>query len=342
MGRHVEDIHRPMFRLVDAVTLVGVIGVLSGLLLPTVTSCGESARRAQCQNNLKNIVLAADQFRTTKGVYPPARIDRPVEPTTAGDANVSSIPCQLLRDLDEAAIYNALNFDVPMGPSCGVPAQNTTVASTRIGILVCPTDPYHFPDPYAGLNYRANVGLGDLGDARGVLTRPQGPPPGTRGAFDESRSVAASEFTDGLSNTVAFAEKLCGGGQEPFDASRDWVPAGAADPGLDADDWVRICSRLPQSAAAMGRTDSGRCWLFPGSLYSTFRGALTPNSPIPDCGSDALDGVGAFAPRSLHPGVVNVGWADGSVRAVRSNIDPRAWRMLLTRAGGETGDPDVY
>ena len=40
-------------------------------------------------------------------------------------------------------------------------------------------------------------------------------------------------------------------------------------------------------------------------------------------------------PSSAHPGVVNHGLADGSVRCVDENIDPTLYMHLITRAGGE-------
>jgi prepilin-type processing-associated H-X9-DG protein len=39
--------------------------------------------------------------------------------------------------------------------------------------------------------------------------------------------------------------------------------------------------------------------------------------------------------RSQHPGGVNVGLADGSVRFLKETIDQRVWWALSTRAGGE-------
>lgn len=61
-------------------------------------------------------------------------------------------------------------------------------------------------------------------------------------------------------------------------------------------------------------------------------GRFTPNSPIPDLttGSARL-----CAARSRHPGGVNVGLCDGSVRFVGKTVERAAWHALWTRAGGE-------
>jgi prepilin-type processing-associated H-X9-DG protein len=45
---------------------------------------------------------------------------------------------------------------------------------------------------------------------------------------------------------------------------------------------------------------------------------------------------------SLHPGGVNVAFADGSVHFIKSSISLQAWWGLGTRAGGEVIGSDQY
>jgi len=40
-------------------------------------------------------------------------------------------------------------------------------------------------------------------------------------------------------------------------------------------------------------------------------------------------------PSSFHPGGVNVGFLDGSVRFVKDGVNPQTWWAIATRAGGE-------
>ena len=51
---------------------------------------------------------------------------------------------------------------------------------------------------------------------------------------------------------------------------------------------------------------------------------------------------GAFTTRSYHPGGVNVGFADGSVRFIKNSVDGQAWRALGTVQGGEVIGGDAY
>ena len=96
-------------RLVELLVTISIIGVLVGLLLPAVQAARESGRRTQCQNNMKQIGLAFEQFHLHMKKYPPGTLQSKQDGDPTGVAGFGWAP-QMLPYLQQEALYNFLGL----------------------------------------------------------------------------------------------------------------------------------------------------------------------------------------------------------------------------------------
>lgn len=105
-----------------------------------------------------------------------------------------------------------------------------------------------------------------------------------------------------------------------------------------ADQLITAC-RLAARSNGRSFVDGGRWWFWSGRERTLYNHAQAPNGRVPDCLFwSMISSAGMATARSLHPGGVNVGLGDGSVRFVKDSIVPSVWRAIGTRNGGELVD----
>jgi prepilin-type N-terminal cleavage/methylation domain-containing protein/prepilin-type processing-associated H-X9-DG protein len=353
---------RRAFTLIELLVVIAIIAVLIALLLPAVQAAREAARRAQCTNNLKQLGIALHNYESAVGSLPFGQ-----GPASNNDWGILS---QILPHLEQAALFNAINFGNragtvfmdPVTPAGGRFQQNRTTHNTQVNSLLCPSDADRLTNAHGKTNYVGNAGSLQTfyrSQIGGVWVEPNGLFGRSEFVGDTTgRSTSVVTFrdiTDGLSNTAAMSEKIKGVGiatdqsTSPRDTGHPTSSiARTTDqaPGNQPDAFQRACRtldpRLPSTPLYPTYT-SGMFWHIGQPAIGRYNHVMPPNTWA--CGSGSIGATGnstngAFPPQSRHPGIVNVLMADGSVRAVKDSISNNAWWAIGSRNGGEVISSD--
>jgi prepilin-type processing-associated H-X9-DG protein/prepilin-type N-terminal cleavage/methylation domain-containing protein len=181
---------RPGFTFVELLFVSVIIAILIMLLLPAVQSARESARRAQCSNNLMQLGIGMGSYASTHSVLPPGVVNDtgPIENLPYGFHH--SWVIQVLPYIGQQTIYNHFN----MKKSAYDPVHDT-VAGIMIATLMCPSDGSRGIMSYAGCHNDVDAAIS--ADNHGVL-------------YLNSR-VRYDEIGDGPGYTILLGE-ISGGG----------------------------------------------------------------------------------------------------------------------------------
>jgi prepilin-type processing-associated H-X9-DG protein len=122
--------------MVELLVVVAIIGLLTAALLPGVQAARESARRVQCQTNLRQLGVAMALHADAKGDYPVGcigyRSDFAVKPPVI--ARFIAWNVQLLPYLEENALWEAFDFSIP-----SYDPVNKSVGASVIDVFLCPS-----------------------------------------------------------------------------------------------------------------------------------------------------------------------------------------------------------
>jgi prepilin-type N-terminal cleavage/methylation domain-containing protein/prepilin-type processing-associated H-X9-DG protein len=320
------------FTLIELLVVIAIIGLLIALLLPAVQAAREAARRMQCGNNLKQIGLAIHNYVESRGVLP---IGQGPEPT--GTWNGWSAQAMLLTYMEQSPVFNCINFDIPDGSAPGTVA-NTTAQRVRVGTFLCPSDTDRLTGVEGHNNYTGCTGSNPKmndGITTGVSGGMYGPGPYV------PTTVGLQQIIDGTSQTAAFSERVMGigwynDGQPPDSLTPPGSVVRIDDLPGDADGVYRLCFATdPHAAGAIlsGLYSVGSFWHIGMPYGDRYNHVMPPNTW--SCAGQHTDWAGAHTASSRHPGLVNVLFADGSVRSIKNGINLAVWRALGTKAAGE-------
>ena len=122
----------------------------------------------------------------------------------------------ILPQLELSSLFNAINFSNGTSESTAdaFTVVNTTVIYAQVSVFVCPSDEYAGEKVTNGFSSSTNSYFASLGTSTyctniGTTMWPAAAPMAnlpTTGMFAFQQSYTFAQITDGLSNTIAFAE----------------------------------------------------------------------------------------------------------------------------------------
>jgi prepilin-type N-terminal cleavage/methylation domain-containing protein/prepilin-type processing-associated H-X9-DG protein len=236
--------------------------------------------------------------------------------------------------------------------------SNKAIGATNLNVLICPSDTTSLP--VAGpLSYVVNGGFSrwhvrpDFGwtGADGIATMPGngiGPDWGTANAVrtgvmflgTSTRFAGWDAFTrpsnliDGASNTLLLSENMLAGSSTGSRYS-DGYPTSWACPHPNFSMFIASDDVCQGGCLNAGLRPSGGGTVDgPGWARANRKGSFEAINDYGDL--VAQDVRGSFPyPSSRHPGGVNVGMCDGSVRFIKETISGAVWSKLITPAGSK-------
>ena len=316
------------FTLVELLVVIAIIGILVALLLPAVQSARESARRMSCQNNLKQLGLAVQNYHDTFKVFPPGCL---TQATFGPSATVYLLPF-----IEQKNIYDIYDPALHSGASEGT--TNDLPGKIRPKMFVCPSEAHKRQDTVLGwTNYHMNYGTYVYGTEvkwDGIF----GPNFPVAGAQALGR-VGMHDVIDGTSHTSAFGE-VCNG-PEPgirMDRKTDcFEHSGSLSTTHATARQTLLANNWKTAGSAGGWSPDWRWRGYPWREGSVWRGGFThllpPNSACWRTNGDWWQLVTPTT--SFHANGSNVVFCDGSVHFTAENVDGATWEAIGSRNGGE-------
>ncbi|MGI9519693.1 MAG: DUF1559 domain-containing protein [Pirellulaceae bacterium] len=366
-------IKRTAFTLVELLVVIAIIGILVGMLLPAVQQVRESARRAECLNNIRQVVLATHSYESSLRKLPAGWVElfalppNPVNPPEPDLDNRYGWSTLILPQIEAGNLFKTYEVRDQYWFN-GIPSGGTVIdddAETVIDLYTCPSDSMADINPnwpgmnLAKMNYGANAGilildpLVEYNDNTGVVGSGELNDGG--GAYCCNSRVRFRDITDGLSNTIMFGER---GGIDPNAAD----PTNPVERAIHPNLLVRIGP--PSSAVApdtplgspetgLGGDGSASVSMGPFNAFEVARASsdygdesavLTDYDPRDyrinaDTDYDG-DGLNAYALgySSAHPGGANFAFSDGSARYFGDFVEDQVLQDLLNRSDGRVID----
>lgn len=342
------------FTLVELLVVIAVIGVLVGLLLPAVQAAREAARRMQCSNNVKQLVLAMHNYESVHGKFPAGNIATfPLNahlPRTRGHKRPTIVnngqwfngmlswSAPILPFMEATSVYNSIDFNYrpfcfeqsdPWFRRYGPDQGNTTIDDPanpgfRINELAAQSAPSSFVCP-------STPSLGEAGTVKDYAMNS-----GTRFNFSLSSDELQRQGFGGTSLSSCCGERSLqsgGIGSKNFFCTLAQISDGTSNTFM----------LLEQASAIQNFSTPTNQFLWLNHQSQGLAQAQQGNRnypPNPDPFNDFFTsrpgwGLAGRCSWSWHVGGVMTGMCDGSVQFVSDNIAMPPWRRLHGRDDGQ-------
>jgi prepilin-type processing-associated H-X9-DG protein len=280
-----------------------ILTILLGTLLPAVLASQESSARRTCENNLRLLGEAVQQFEKVNRHVPTLGTFRP--PTRSDKHGWMMF---LLPYLGQTELANRYRWDLDYSHP-----DNRPIIETKLNVVLCPATPrttWSVSGKELDVEYEAAVG--DYAACNGVsklLAAYLGKPDMMRGGmfFGEitPRGVRLAEVSDGLSQTFLILEHA---------GKPDWYILGK-----------QQAAPIPSPIRA--------AWAHQYQFSLLLRGHTADGKDhYGPCAVNCSNDLGIY---SFHAGVANALFADGSVRALKNELPIEVMAALATTSGGE-------
>lgn len=315
------------FTLIELLVVIAIIAVLIALLLPAVQQAREAARRTQCKNNMKQMILAVHNYHDVHSVLPPGAMT-PKDAAGGNNVGGASGYSMILPYIDQQNVYNQLNFSLPdMYSPLSQPAANAIIPS-----FICPSS-----SAAPSYNYRVNdvpqpfyaqLGMCDYafitGSASPLRSTAPNWMPGAAGPLScngcfcytgrwgSAAKISLSQVKDGTSNTMGIGEfsGVTKGQKLMIQNAR----------GDDAIVWILAEDYGYQFTIRSVTVAPNSRWFYNSSM------SIDHPNPLNTIGrlSDA-------ALHSEHVGGIHIALMDGSARFISENIDLNTFLNLADK-----------